>query len=221
MKHLFLLEDDTSLNETICEYLESQDFRVTTAMTGSQAQELLFENRYDLLILDVNVPAPDGFTLLHTLRLEGITTPAVFLTSRDALEDVESGFEQGCDDYIRKPFALKELRLRIEALLKREFFHEPTALVTLHAGITYDTRSDTLFKDALPLALHDKEKKLLQLFLKHANTLLSHETIMEHLWSYDETPSEGSLRTYIKNLRKIVGKEHIVSIKRYGYRFST
>lgn len=220
MKEVLLLEDDLALNETICDFLEEHGFKVTPAYTGTEAQDLLYENPFDILILDVNVPAPNGFELLSELRARGNTTPAIYMTTLHQLEDVETGYDSGCDDYIRKPFALKELLLRIETIIKRNFFHQESNRLELDTHITYDTKADTLYLDGAPLHLHHKEKKLLQLFLQHKNEPLSHQSIMEHLWSFEETPSDSSLRTYIKDLRKILGKERIESIKRYGYKFS-
>ncbi|MCF6200782.1 MAG: response regulator transcription factor [Hydrogenimonas sp.] len=216
---VFLLEDDTNLSETIAEFLEDEGFEVDTAYTGEEAEERLYENRYDLLLLDVNVPGINGFELLKAARKEGVDTPAIYITSLDTLESLEEGYESGADDYIRKPFALKELLLRIESLLKRNFSHKPNARIEIAPGITFDTVGSTLYKNDEPVSLQPKELTLLKLFLSKAGEVIGHETIYDHLWSYEETPSESSLRTYIKNLRKIIGKEKIVSIKRYGYRY--
>jgi DNA-binding response OmpR family regulator len=157
--------------------------------------------------------------LLKASRKEGNITPAIFITSRNAMSDVEEGFDSGGDDYIRKPFALKELLLRIQTILKRNFYHNPTDLLSLGEAITYDIDNQVLTINGIVQSLQLKEHKLLKLFIQHRNELLTHEMIMEHLWDYDETPSDGSLRTYIKTLRKLLGKDAIVSHKRLGYQF--
>lgn len=216
---LLLLEDDPNLSESVSDYLEDQGFSVTCAYDASSAEDLLYEQKFDLLLLDVNVPGGDGFSLLKTSRKEGNSTPAIFITSRNAMSDVEEGFESGGDDYIRKPFALKELLLRIQTILKRNFYHNPTDALTLSDGITYDIDNQVLTINGNVQNLQLKEHKLLKLFIQHRNELLHHEMIMEHLWDYDETPSDGSLRTYIKTLRKLLGKDAIVSHKRLGYQF--
>lgn len=216
---LLLLEDDPNLSESVSEYLEDQGFRVTCAYDASSAEDLLYEQRFDLLLLDVNVPGGDGFSLLKASRKDGNSTPAIFITSRNAMSDVEEGFESGGDDYIRKPFALKELLLRIQTILKRNFYHNPTDALTLGEGITYDIDNQVLIVQGKTENLQLKEHKLLKLFIQHRNELLTHEMILEHLWDYDETPSDGSLRTYIKTLRKLLGKDSIVSHKRLGYQF--
>ncbi|MBV5321674.1 MAG: response regulator transcription factor [Sulfuricurvum sp.] len=216
---LLLLEDDPNLSESVSEYLEEQGYQVTCVYDATSAEDTLYEQKFDLLLLDVNVPNENGFSLLKASRKEGNITPAIFITSRNAMQDVEEGFESGGDDYIRKPFALKELLLRIQTILKRNFYHNPTDALTLGEAITYDIDNQVLTINGSIQNLHLKEHKLLKLFIQHRNELLSHEMIMEHLWDYDETPSDGSLRTYIKTLRKLLGKDSIVSHKRLGYQF--
>lgn len=134
---------------------------------------------------------------------------------------MEKGYESGCDDYIRKPFSLKELLIRMETLLKRSFFHEQKEYIEINNSIKYDIHNNLLLIDSKPVSLGNKESKLIKLFMKSSDEVLSHEHIYTHLWDYDEEPSDTALRTYIKNLRKIIGKERIVSIKKQGYKFIT
>jgi DNA-binding response OmpR family regulator len=216
---LLLLEDESALNETISEYLEEQGYAVVSVFDGDEAQDKIYETQFDLLLLDVNVPGIDGFSLLKSARKTGTQTPAIFLTSRSALTDVEDGFESGADDYLRKPFALKELLLRIENLLKRNFHHESTDKIELGQNLYYDTSTLTLSKNGETVTLGDKESRLLKLFIQRRGELIVHEVIKEQLWGFDEEPSDDALRTYIKHLRQILGKEKIVSHKRLGYQF--
>lgn len=216
---LFLLEDDPNLSESVTEYLEEHGYSVTCAYDAASAEDLLYEAKFDLLLLDVNVPGGDGFSLLKNSRSGGNTTPAIFITSRNAMNDVEEGFKSGGDDYLRKPYELKELLLRIQTILKRNFYHQPSDLITLGEGISYDTENQSLLINGTEQSLQPKEHKLLKLFIQHTGELLTHETIMDYLWEYDETSNDGSLRTYIKTLRKLLGKDRIVSHKRIGYQF--
>ena len=220
-KKLLLLEDDIALNETIVDYLESLDFSVTTLYDGNSAVDAIYENSFDLLLLDVNVPDINGFEILKKTREAGTTTPAIFITSLNAMSDLENGYESGCDDYIRKPFALKELKLRVESILKRDFFHNASSKVEIDKDISYDTQNDILIIKGQQITLNAKDATLLKLFLQHKEELVTHESIYETLWGYDEQISESALRTYVKNLRKYLGKEKIVSIKKLGYRFTT
>ena len=216
---LFLLEDDTNLAETVGDFLEEEGFDVDIAYGGEEAEDMLYEKHYDLLLLDVNVPGKNGFSLLKEARERGVDSPAIFITSLNSIENLEEGYKSGADDYIRKPFALKELLLRISTLLKRNFTHKEGERVTVAPGVEFDSVGSTLYKNGAPVTLQPKEMALLKLFLSHQGEVLTHETIYDHLWNFDETPSESALRTYIKNLRKVIGKDKIVSIKRYGYKY--
>lgn len=219
MGKILLLEDDGNLNETVTEFLEEKGHDVESVYDGYEAQEKLYESKYDLLLLDVNTPGINGFELLKEARENNVIAPAIFITSLDSVEDLEKGFESGCDDYIRKPFALKELQIRVDTLIKRGFFHESKELIEIAENIAYDIKNNELIVDGKAVSLGHKESKLLKLFMKHEGDVIVHESIYEHLWDYDEEPSDTALRTYIKNLRKIIGKERIVSIKKQGYKF--
>lgn len=221
MSKILLLEDDANLNETITEFLEEKGYTVVSVYDGYEAQEKLYESKYDLLLLDVNTPGINGFDLLKEARAGNVETPAIYITSLNSVEDLEKGFESGCDDYIRKPFALKELYIRIETLLKRGFFHESKKLIEISQNIAYDIRNNELIVDNKTVSMGHKESMLLKLFMKNEGEVIAHERIYEHLWDFSEEPSDTALRTYIKNLRKMIGKERIVSIKKQGYKFTT
>jgi len=219
-QRILLLEDDSNLNETICEYLEDNGYEVDGIFDGYDAEDRIYENDYDLLLLDVNTPGINGFEVLKNAREQGIKTPAIYITSLNSVDDLEQGFESGCDDYIRKPFELKELLIRIETLIKRGFYHEDKDLIDIDDNIRYDYKNSLLYVDNQEVQLSAKEATLLKLFLQSSGQTLSHERIFSKLWGYDEEPSDTSLRTYIKNLRKIIGKDRIVSVKKQGYRYS-
>ncbi|MEA2048549.1 MAG: response regulator transcription factor [Campylobacterota bacterium] len=221
MSKILLLEDDANLNETVTEFLEEQGYGVVSVYDGEEAQEKLYESQYDLLLLDVNTPGMNGFDLLKEAREEGVLAPAIFITSLDSVDDLEKGFQSGCDDYIRKPFVLKELYIRVDTLLKRGFFHESKELIKIDNTIEYDIKNNELIIEGKIVSLGHKESMLLKLFMKAEGEVIAHERIYGHLWDYDEEPSDTALRTYIKNLRKIIGREKIVSIKKQGYKFIT
>ena len=218
---ILLLEDDLTLSETIVEFLEGHDFEVITAYDGEEASDIIYEQQFDLFLLDVNVPLINGFELLKQKRDDGVTTPAIYITSLNSIDSLEDGYNSGCDDYIRKPFVLKELLFRVQNILKREFFHETSSKVKIALHVEYDTESNLLFVDSKQVQLNTKTSMLLKLFLQNQEEVISHERIYDTLWTYEETSSESALRTYIKDLRKIIGKEKIVSIKKLGYRFSS
>ncbi|HHH19889.1 MAG TPA: response regulator transcription factor [Campylobacterales bacterium] len=218
---ILLLEDDANLNDTVTDFLEDEGYTVESTYDGYEAQDLLYESKYDLLLLDVNTPGIDGFTLLKEARENGVASPTIFITSLDGIEDLEKGFESGCDDYIRKPFVLKELLIRIETLLRRGFFHEASDMIVIDEGVEYNTKSNELVVGGEAQTLGNKESALFKLFMKHPNEVISHDRIYKELWDFDEDPSDTALRTYIKNIRKIIGKDRIVSIKKQGYKFTS
>ncbi len=217
---LLLLEDDLQLSDTVKQFLELKGYEVHCAYDGLEAQTIVYEKHIDLMLLDVKVPHLNGFEFLKKVRSEGKDIPAIFITSLNSVEDVEEGFSMGCDDYIRKPFALKELLVRVESLLKRSFGTYDEKM-DLGEGLLFDTKEMILTQYNSRIPLKTKELKLLALFLQNPNELLSYEKINETLWEYDEEPSSGSLRTYIKTLRSAIGKEKIETIKNIGYRFVT
>jgi DNA-binding response OmpR family regulator len=219
MSKILLLEDDANLNETITEFLVEEGYDVVNVYDGYEAQEKLYESKYDLLLLDVNTPGINGFDLLKEAREGEVVAPAIFITSLDSVDDLEKGFQSGCDDYIRKPFVLKELLIRVETLLKRGFYHEAKEFIKISENIFYDSKNNELVIDDETVSLGNKESSLLKLFMKNEGEVIVHERIYEHLWDFDEEPSDTALRTYIKNLRKIIGKDKIVSIKKQGYKF--
>ena len=118
---ILLLEDDYNLSETVCEYFEEEGFDVVCVHDGDDALSKIYEQNFDLLLLDVNVPKKSGFEVLKEVRAIGKTTPAIFITSLNSMSSLEEGFLSGCNDYIRKPFDMIELKFRIEALIKNHF----------------------------------------------------------------------------------------------------
>jgi DNA-binding response OmpR family regulator len=215
MKILYL-EDDLDLSETVEEFLVDEGFAVSIAYNTDEALELLYSQNFDLLILDVQVPGINGFELLKQLRDANTQTPAIFTTSRNSIDDLSMGYDVGADDYIKKPFLLKELLLRIKALLKREYSSFEN-IIQLNNSIFIDIKLQQLIINNEKYEINHKELELLKLLIKNKNQCVNTETIFETVWGYEKTHSEQSLRTYIKNLRKFLGKELIVNIKKQGY----
>jgi DNA-binding response OmpR family regulator len=217
-KRILLLEDDVQLNATIKQFLSMHGYDVLTTLDAEQAREMLYEHAVDLMLLDVKVPHQNGIDLLADLRREGQDTPAIFITSLNGADDVERGFAAGGDDYIRKPFALKELLVRIEALLRRTYGSRERT-IDLGEGWAFDTHALQLLHEGQAVPLKTKELKLLTLFLQNINELLPYERIFQALWGWDEEPNSASLRTYVNTLRTVLGRDRIETIKNTGYRF--
>ena len=217
-RKILLMEDDLQLSDTIKQFLEHHQYHVLPAYDAHHARDILYETNIDLMLLDIKVPKQSGFDLLTQLREEGNDTPAIFITSLHGVEDVSRGFDAGCDDYIRKPFALKELLVRVESQLKKRYGSREEA-VDLGESLLFYPKEFRLTHEGTTVPLKGKEAKLLSLLLEHPNQLLTYETIFTSLWDYDDSPSAGSLRTYIKTLRSHLGKNRIETVKNIGYRF--
>jgi DNA-binding response OmpR family regulator len=217
MKILYL-EDDINLSVTVEEFLVDSGYEVVAVYDSDEAIDVLYTQNFDLLIFDVNVPGMNGFDLLKSLREANINTPTIFTTSLNSIEDLSRGYELGADDYIKKPFLLKELLLRVKALLKREYKSSEN-IININNNISYNIDTHTIEIDGTKHVINNKESELLKLLLKNRGNCVEFDTIFETVWSYDETHSDQSLRTYIKNLRKILGKDMIISVKRRGYTF--
>ena len=217
MTQILLVEDDETLSELISEYLSEQGYDVIVRADAKAALDTAYERNFDILILDVKLPKGDGFSLLRELRRLGDDTPAIFTTSLNALQDLEIGYKSGCDDYLKKPYELKELLLRIQILIKRKFSHVNDEFIELNGGYKFYPSSKTLRQNGQIVNLSNKESELLALFLENKNALLSKETIFDKIWNYGEEPSELSLRVYVKNLRRILGKDAIINRRGDGY----
>ena len=215
---ILLLEDDIQLSDTVKQFLELNNYRVLCAYDGLQAQDIAYETHIDMMLLDVKVPNLNGFDFLKKIRSENKDIPVILVTSLNSTKDVEQGFTYGCDDYIRKPFSLKELLFRINSLFRRAYSASDER-VMISNNIIFDMKEMTLTKDNQKIPLKAKELKLLSLFLQHPDEMLEYKRIFESLWGYNEEYSHGSLRAYIRSLRSILGKEYIETNKNMGYRF--
>ncbi len=216
MKKILIIEDDKDLNSTVTKFLEMKSFECESVYDGEVALSMVYENRYDLILLDVKLPSMDGFTVAQEIRSFS-TIPIIFLTSLSGQKDIEKGFLGGGDDYLVKPFSLNELCLRINAVLKRIYKNETS--ITIAKDIYFNTDTDTLFKNGKSIHLTQKEMQLLSLFLQNPNKVFTREEIFEHLYAYGDEPNAASLRVFVNTLRKIIGKEKIETIKNIGYRY--
>lgn len=215
---ILLLEDDPILSEIIEEFLCEHGYHVTLFYDGQEALDALFVDKFDILVLDINVPSLSGFELLKALKEAGIITPTIFITSLSQINDVKKGFALGAEDYLKKPFELEELLVRIERTKKLHNI-EQNETIKLSDTMTYEPFNNTLFSASENFQLRKKEAQLLDYFLSQQNRLLSFEEIIEEVWRFDEVPTHATVRTYIKNLRSYGLESNIENIKGVGYRF--
>jgi len=214
---ILLLEDDVILNELIAEYLEELGYEVVVAYDGYEALDLLKEHTIDIILLDVGVPNLNGFELLEYLKSIGITTPAIFITSLNSAKDLEKAYNIGCDDYIKKPFELKELEVRIHYLIKTHNLNLQE--YQFQNGALYNFDLKTITHHGKNYNLSQKEAQILEYFIQNSNRVVSLDELVSNIWEFDTAPTYSTIRTYIKNLRKILGKEILTTLKGVGYKF--
>ncbi len=215
---ILLLEDDLILNEILEEFLISLGYKVTSAYDGAKASEIIYDENFDLLILDVNVPNISGFEFLKELRENNITTAAIFITSLNSIDDVEEGFKVGADDYLKKPFELRELELRINNI--KRLLHLEDQEIIIDENIKFNTKLNYINCDGIKTKLPLKEAQILRYLLKNTNRYISQDELTSNIWSYETYPTSSTIRTYIKNIRKIIGDEYIETLKGVGYKFN-
>lgn len=225
---ILLVEDEVALREMIKLNLESEGYDVDTADSGPKAIEMVYSRRFDLIILDIMLPEMDGFQVCTIIRLEGIKTPVLFLTAKDAAPDRVKGLKTGGDDYMAKPFNLEELLLRIAKLIQRsQPLDKANSEDTLTFGDnTIDFRSHSAINfDRVSLSLSKREVMLLRLFALKKNEVISREEILESVWGYDVYPTTRTIDNFILNFRKYFEKDvksakHFHSVRGVGYRFT-
>ena len=171
---------------------------------------------YDMLLLDVNVPNIDGFEILSYLRDIGNTTPAIYITSLSSIDDLKKGFDLGADDYLKKPFDLVELHVRIERIVKVHHLQEEIAF----DGLKFIPKAHQIISEDRVIDMRQKEAQVLEYFVRHTGKIISCDEIIENVWDDENIPTHATIRTYIKNLRKMFEKEYFDNIKGEGYRFN-
>jgi len=215
-RKILLVEDDIELNETIVDFLKFKGFLIDSVTNGQDAIDFTYEKNYDLILLDVKLPQKNGFMTIKEIR-EFSNIPVIFITSLNSLDNIENGFNLGGDDYITKPFSLNELYLRINAIVKRVY--QNNVKIKLKDNIVFDVLNLELFEKNKKIPLKQKELKLLDLFLKNRDKILSKQKIFQVIYEYNETYNEASLRTFITRLRKVLKSNKIETIKNIGYKF--
>ena len=210
---ILLLEDDLILNEIIQEHLESKKYDVTSVYSGDEAESLIYSKSFDLFLFDVNVPNINGFELLKDLRSKDIKTAAIFITSANMLDDVEKGFEVGCDDYMKKPFELRELDLRIENI-KRLYKISPSNLITVSNDIYLDVENLTILKKDEKYHITKKECDVLEYLLKNHEKPISIDELCSNIWAYENAPLDSTIRNLYKKLAKNTRRRVYYKFKR-------
>lgn len=217
MIKLLLLEDDLDYNQSIKEYLESLNYEVDTYEDGQEALEAIYENNYHILILDIRVPSLNGYEVVKTIRDAGDETPVIYITSLTDINNLSLGYEMGCNDYIKKPFSPKELKYRLEQLIKL-FYANNNQQLQLCNGLSYDIVKQTLYnQEHVPIALSKKQNEVIFALISHKNEYVSIEQLRSEVWE-DKYICEADIRVCIKKIRDKTSKEFIINQRGLGYK---
>lgn len=200
---ILLVEDHHLLAETIMDYLATEDIEVDYAARGLQGLELARTETYDVIVLDINLPEVDGFTICRQLREQhGIDTPILMLTARDQLDDKLTGFATGADDYLVKPFANQELVARLQALMKRQ--RGEMALTRCQVGdLVLDSSSQRVWRAEQEIHLSPTGFRILRILMRESPGVVSRDAMQQELWGSD-MPDTDALRSHVYNLRKVL-----------------
>lgn len=210
---ILLVEDDIQLNTTISNFLKLKDFEVISLCDGDKAIDLIDEIKFDLFIIDINIPNVNGLELVQYIRNKSILSPVIIITASLELENFKKAFENGCNEYIKKPFYLEELEIRIDNLLKKE-----EQIIEITENMSYDIEYEELIKDEEVVKLRKKERRLLTILLQNMNKVVSTEAIENYVWE-NEVREVYPLRQLLSEIRKKVDdKEFIKSAKGLGYK---
>jgi DNA-binding response OmpR family regulator len=197
---ILLVEDDAGVRRFVIKGLREQAYAVDAAATGEEALYQADINEYDLIILDVMIPGPDGFEVCRRLRKAGRQMPILMLTARDAIEDRVSGLDRGADDYLTKPFEFRELLARLRALLRRSAELHPPRLNV--GDLVLDTAAQSATRAGHVISLTHKEYALLEYLVRNAGRVVSRAAIAEHVWDETFDPFSNLIEVYINRLRR-------------------
>ena len=213
---LLLAEDDAMIGAAVRDRLRSQGFAVDWVRDGRAADMALAAEAYDLLLLDLGLPGREGLAVLKGLRARGSTLPVVILTARDAVDDRVAGLDAGADDYVVKPFDLKELEARLRAVLRRQAGHASSVIE--HGRLSLDLVAHELRQDGVLVPLSPREFALLHALLERPGRVLSRAQLEERLYGWGEEVGSNVVEVHIHSLRRKLGTELIRNVRGVGYR---
>ena len=213
--NILLMEDDPVLSDILLDFLR-ESRNVDYAYNSQEVYQQLEKNRYDLFIFDINVVGKNGVELLEELREFHNNTPTIFITAYRDTPHLKKAFDAGAHDYIKKPFELEELHTRI-LNTKKIFNIETDKNIVLDENTIFSPFKKTIHVDNKTVSLTAKDTLLLSYFIKNKARLLSSEELSQNIWEFDSLPSEATLRSHIRTLREIIGKDKIKTIRSEGY----
>jgi two-component system OmpR family response regulator len=217
---VLVVEDSAAMASVICRGLQEEGFAVDVAADGSEGLWMALEWDYDVVVLDAMLPGLDGFEVCRRMRAEQRWAPVLMLTARTSVDDRVTGLNAGADDYLVKPFALRELVARLQALLRRGATSRPTVLEC--GDLTLDPVSRTVSRTGTPVDLTAKEFAILELFMRHPGEVLTRTRILEHAWDMAFDPASNIVDQYVGYLRRKIdkpfGRDSLKTLRGAGYR---
>jgi two-component system, OmpR family, response regulator len=220
-RRILVVDDEPSIVDAVATALRYEGFTVTEARNGREGLALAQSGNPDLIVLDVMLPDVGGFEVARRIRADGLSTPVLFLTARDSLDDKIEGFSVGADDYVTKPFSLAEIVMRVHAILQRTLGTASDADSRLaYADLTLDQDTHEVWRADSPVELTATEFNLLRFFMLNPRRVLSKAQILDHVWHYDFDGDSNILETYISYLRKKLnqlGPPLIHTVRLVGY----
>ena len=224
--HILVVEDEQHLAEGISENLQQEGYAVETVGDGESALSRWRSGGIDLVILDVMLPRRDGFSVCKAIREEGGRLPILFLTAKTSDDDRVYGLEMGGDDYLGKPFNLRELLLRVRGMLRRQGWYGQAMQATRIGGVTVDFgKGEVIDRDGERSSLAEKEALILRLLVERAGQVVSRDEILERVWGYEVSPSTRAVEHMVVRLRKLIEPDperprYLHTVRGLGYRFS-
>lgn len=211
---ILLLEDDFMLNEMIVEYLTSTGHIIKSTNTGTKCLELLDKEKFDLLILDINVPDIDGFTILERLHEQKREIPTIYISALIDIEDISRAFDIGCYDYLKKPFHLKELTIRINKILKTRIV--PQQHKRLSKAYSFDYETMTLYFNNEPHILPKRQLLIIELLCRNRSLVVNYDMFREYAYDGDEIDN-ATIRAEVNRVKKVLKEDFIINIRGSGY----
>lgn len=218
---ILIIEDEYSLADAIAETLKKEKFTVTIKTDGEEGEDEALTNIYDLILLDVMLPHKDGFEILNTLKNEKIETPVIMLTAKSEMSDKLNGLENGADDYITKPFHMRELIARVKIILRRKTNLEDTNVLEFE-DLKLDLKNGKMSSGENEIQISGKELDLLEVLLINKNQTINREKLADKIWGYDSDTEYNNVEVYISFLRKklklLKSKVRIKAVRGIGYK---
>ncbi|EOW6998011.1 TPA: response regulator [Pseudomonas aeruginosa] len=214
--HVLLTEDDDLIASSIVAGLNAQGLTVDRVASAADTQALLQVARFDVLVLDLGLPDEDGLRLLQRLRQQGVDLPVLVLTARDAVTDRVAGLQAGADDYLLKPFDLRELGARLHTLQRRSAGR--CVNVIEHGRLSYDPSTRETWLDGRPVELSRREQALLQALLNNRGRILSGEQLKDSVYGFGDEVESNALNVHIHHLRRKLGNAIVQTVRGLGYR---